>query len=194
MNIVLVHGIWDTGRIFRKLEAHLTDQGHQCFCPSLQPANAAKGLIDLSEKLRHSIEANLPQNTNFALIGFSMGVLVSRHYLQFLNGARRSTHFFSISGPNNGTLTAHLWPGKGPRDMRFGSPFLKTLNADTKQLEKIETHNYRTPYDHMIIPSRSSNWAHGQEQIIPALTHDRMLRHPRLHKHISSILQNLPTN
>ena len=189
MKLVLVHGIWDTGSIFRRLEAHLAAQGHDCFCPDLQPSNAANGLVDLAEKLRNRIDSTLPASETFAIVGFSMGVLVSRHYLQFLGGVERCSLFFSISGPNHGTLTAHLWPGKGPRDMRFGSSFLRALNADTSSVRGIELHNYRTPFDHMIIPSRSSKWAHGKEHVIPALTHDRMLVDPRLIHHISSVLQ-----
>ncbi|MGC6455305.1 MAG: esterase/lipase family protein [Coraliomargaritaceae bacterium] len=190
MNIVLVHGIWDTGRIFRKLGTHLTAQGHQCYAPNLEPANAANGLVDLAEKLRIHIDSQINPDENFALIGFSMGSLVSRHYLQCLGGTQKTTHFFSISGPNNGTLTAHFWPGKGSRDMRFQSAFLKNLNKHNGEFDQVEIHNYRTPFDLMIIPSRSTNWSHGEEHIIPALTHDRMLTHPRLHNHIGTILQN----
>ena len=189
MNIVLVHGIWDTGRIFQKLGTHLTAQGHKCYSPNLQPVNAANGLVDLAEKLQNLIHSQIQQDENFALIGFSMGSLVSRHYLQCLGGSRRTTHFFSISGPNNGTLTAHFWPGKGSRDMRFQSAFLTNLNKHTTELDRVEIHNYRTPFDHMIIPSRSTNWSHGEEHIIPALTHDRMIKHPRLVEHISRVLQ-----
>jgi triacylglycerol lipase len=189
MNIVLVHGIWDTGRIFRRLGTHLTAQGHKCYSPNLQPANAANGLVDLAEKLRNHIDSELNKDEDFALIGFSMGSLISRHYLQCLGGAPRTTHFFSISGPNNGTLTAHFWPGKGSRDMRFGSKFLQNLQNHTGEMDGIEIHNYRTPFDLMIIPSRTTNWTHGKEHIIPALTHDRMIIHPRLFDHISGVLK-----
>ncbi len=188
MNVILVHGIWDTGRIFRRLVAHLTAQGHHCFCPDLEPANAAHGLVDLAEKLQAYIDTTLGPEEKFALIGFSMGALITRHYLQMLGGADRVDHYFTISGPNNGTLTAYLCPSKGARDMRFGSRFIQALNADTRMVEHIKVHNYRTPFDLMIIPSRSSKWAQGQEHIIPSPLHAWMLIHPKLIAHIGDVL------
>ena len=61
MNIVLVRSIWDTGRIFQRLGAHLTAQGHKCYSPNLQPANAANGLVDLAEKLQNLIHSQIQQ-------------------------------------------------------------------------------------------------------------------------------------
>ena len=188
MNIILVHGIWDTGRIFRRLVAHLTAQGHHCFCPDLEPANASNGLTELSQQLETYIHDTLGPDATFALVGFSMGALITRHYLQILGGAKRVSHYFTISGPNNGTLTAHLCPGKGARDMRFGSDFIQALNADTRMVAHIQVHNYRTPFDLMIIPSRSSKWAHGEEHIIPSPLHAWMLIHPKLIAHIGEVL------
>lgn len=189
MNIILVHGIWDSGRIFGRLVAHLTAEGHHCYCPDLKPANASNGLEDLATKLKAYIDETVPQDEPFALLGFSMGGLITRHYLQVLGGASKVTHYFSVSAPNNGTLTAHLWPGKGARDMRFGSTFINALNSNTSMVDTIEVHNYRTPFDLMIIPSRSSKWAHGQEHIIPSVLHAWMLIHPKLITQIASVLQ-----
>ena len=190
MNIILVHGIWDTGRIFKRLVAHLTERGHHCFCPDLKPANAAHGLSDLAQKLQHYIDTTLEPEAEFALVGFSMGGLITRHYLQQLNGARRVNFYFSISAPNNGTLTAYFYPGRGAHDMRFKSRFIQLLNADTSMIDTIEVHNYRTPFDLLIIPSRSSKWAHGTEHIIPSMLHSWMLIHPKLITHIGEVLEH----
>jgi len=190
MEIIMVHGIWDKGRVYRRMAQALTEQGHSCHYPDLEPANGAHGLADLAEKLHRYIDQTIGTDTQFALIGFSMGTVISRYYLQCLGGAARVSHFFSISGPLRGTLTAHFWPGKASRDMRFRSQLLQTLNADTSSLEHTTIHSYRTPFDLLIIPARSSHWEIAEDNhIVPALFHHRMLTHPRVHQHIADTLK-----
>jgi triacylglycerol lipase len=138
MDIVMVHGIWDTGAIYRRMAQHLIGEGHRCLRPDLKPANGTLGLKDLAEKLRATIDAEMGPTGPLAVIGFSMGAVIARHYLQSLGGAGRTSHFFSISGPHHGTLTAYLYPGKAARDMRYNSQLLKTLNSDPSSLERIE--------------------------------------------------------
>ncbi|MEM8866713.1 MAG: alpha/beta fold hydrolase [Verrucomicrobiota bacterium] len=189
MDIILVHGIWDTGRIFSKMATALEAAGHRCHTPSLVPANAANGLADLAEKLQASIEASIQADQKFALVGFSMGSVISRYYLQKLEGHRRASHFFSISGPHKGTLTAHLYLGKGPRDMRFGSRLLRGLNEDLTTLSEIELHTYRTPFDLMILPSRSSVLSGASNHTAHAKFHHLMVSQSEIHEHIIQTLQ-----
>lgn len=40
MNIVLVHGIFNTGVVMRRLQRMLQDAGHQCSTPTLSPLMA----------------------------------------------------------------------------------------------------------------------------------------------------------
>ena len=190
MEIIMVHGIWDKGTVYRRMAHSLTEQGHNCHHPDLEPANGAHGLADLAEKLKAYIDQTIGSEVPFALIGFSMGTVISRYYLQVLGGASRVSHFFSISGPLRGTLTAHFWPGKASRDMRFRSKLLQTLNADTSALEHTTIHSYRTPFDLLIIPARSSHWEIADDNhIVPALFHHRMLIHPKVHQHIAETLK-----
>ena len=123
------------------------------------------------------------------MIAFSMGTVISRYYLQELGGAERSTHFFSISGPQRGTLTAFFWLGKGARDMRIGSAYLRQLKAGKNRLQHLIAHNYRTPYDLMVIPSTSNNWGHGEEHIVHCSWHAHMLKHPYMPQHIGKVLE-----
>lgn len=186
----MVHGIWDQGSVYRRMAGYLSAQGHQCYHPDLEPANGKYGLIDLAEKLHAYIEQTIGSESPFALIGFSMGTVVCRYYLQVLGGAKRVSHFFSISGPLRGTLTAYFWPGKASRDMRFNSKLLQQLNGDLSALKHTTIHSYRTPFDLLIIPARSSHWDIAEDnQIVPALFHHRMLIDPKVHQHIAATLQ-----
>ncbi|MDG1241044.1 MAG: alpha/beta fold hydrolase [Opitutae bacterium] len=186
----MVHGIWDKGIVYQRMAKVLTDQGHNCHTPDLEPANGAYGLADLAEKLKVYIDQTIGSEAPFALIGFSMGTIIARYYLQILGGASRVSHFFSISGPLHGTLTAHFWPGKASRDMRFRSKLLQQLNADTSALAHTVIHSYRTPFDLLIIPTRSSYWKIAVDNhIVPALFHHRMLIHCKVYRHIAETLK-----
>lgn len=189
MKVVLVHGIWDTGRVFRRMAGYLSEAGHDCYTPELSPANGGLGLEDLSLKLEKYIGKHLGTE-RFALVGFSMGCIVCRHYLQRRGGLERATHFFSISGPNHGTADAHLWPGKAARDLRFWSPFLRDLNADVSRLSEIELRTYRTPFDLLIIPSRSSKLPGAVNRVVRAPLHHRMLCQESIFEDIASTLAN----
>lgn len=188
MDIVMLHGIWDTGGIFLRMAAHLEAQGHHCVRPNMEPANGAHGLIDLAVKMRDQIDTQLGTETPLAMVGFSMGALVARHYLQVLGGAARTSHFFSLSGPHHGTLNAHIWPGKAAKDMRFGSDFLKRLNSDVNALQGIEAHSYRTSWDLMILPPGSSRVDWAVNHRVPAAFHHRMVAQRPVFEHIGKVL------
>jgi 2',3'-cyclic-nucleotide 2'-phosphodiesterase (5'-nucleotidase family) len=60
-----------------------------------------------------TLEASIASGTYydsilFDLIGYSMGGIVTRHYLQARNGDTRTRRYISLSAPQNGTLTAYL--------------------------------------------------------------------------------------
>jgi triacylglycerol lipase len=176
MKIVLVHGLFDTGNIFRYLRGKLTAEGHECFCPDLKPANARTGIVNLAEKLQSYIDDTIPDQEPIGLIGFSMGCLVSRHYLQELAHGRTIKAFISISGPHAGSLAAYFYFGKGARDLRPNSEFLKGLLANPSCLADLQIlKTYRTPYDLMILPSTSSELAQAQNKVVKALSHRWML-------------------
>ena len=113
MNVVMVHGFGDTGRLFRRMSRTLEERGHACLAPTMSPADARLGIEDLSVKLASFVDGEVPAGAPMAMVGFSMGALVVRHYLQALGGARRTRAFFSIAGPHGGTMNAYLYPGRG---------------------------------------------------------------------------------
>lgn len=192
MQVVLVHGWLNTGGIMRGLAAGLTRDGHTCYLPSLRPIDGRGGLIPLAHQLGEFIDRELPAGGEFALIGFSMGVLVSRFYLQELGGHQRVKAFFSICGPHAGTVSGYLYPTQGTRDMRPGSPFLRRLAASTAVLAPVSITSYWTPFDLMIRPVRSAQWSLGQNVRIPSLFHSWMLFDHRVLEDIAGRLARVP--
>ena len=188
MNVVLVHGFLNRGGILRGLAKHLTSVGHTCFVPSLKPCDARCGLPVLADQLSRFISASLPDTSRFAIIGFSMGALVVRYYLQELGGYRRADAFFSICGPHAGTLTAYMYPSEGVYQMRPRSEFLIRLDQSADRLAGIPITCYWTPFDLMVRPIESAKWLRAEHVRIPAPLHSIMVFDRRLYRDIEQRL------
>jgi triacylglycerol lipase len=191
MNVVLVHGYGDTGRLFRRLWRYLEARGHLCHAPTLHPRDGGLGMEDLSVKLASFIKGNVARGAPVALVGFSMGAIVARHYLQALGGARSTRAFFSIAGPHGGTLNAYLHSGKGVRQMRPGSAFLRDLAAGTSALRGLPVFTYRTPFDLMVVPSGSSRIASSSDRVVWCPFHSMLPSYPAVMAHMARELARL---
>ena len=191
MNIILVHGIFDNGKLFKYMVHFLEEAGHSCYVPSLKPADARNGIADLSQKLSAYIAESIGESDKFVIIGFSLGCLVSRYYLQELNGIDRCLTFHAVSGPHKGSRLAHFYIGKGAVELRPGSEFLRKLKAGQLRLAKIPLYSYRTPFDLMILPSSSSHWDIAENYVTNAVVHRFMLSDWFVCNHIKQSLQSL---
>lgn len=191
MVVVMVHGFADTGLLFRSLGRSLSAEGHVCHAPTLSPRDARLGIPNLSGKLQAFIGANVPSGESVALIGFSMGALVARHYLQSRDGARSTRVFFSIAGPHQGTFSAYLYPGDGTRQMRPGSAFLRELDAASPALDGLPLFTYRTPMDLMVNPAATTRLPNATEVIVWCPFHSMMPGDPRVKAHIASEIARL---
>ena len=194
MNVVMVHGFADTGRLFRVLSRELGARGHICHAPTFHPRSARLGLPDLSGKLAAFIRDNVPSGAPLALVGFSMGALVARHYLQALGGALSVKAFFSIAGPHHGTPHAYLFPGLGTRDMRPGSPFLQQLNSQSGALGDLPVFTYRTPLDLMVFPAATARLPGAQERVVWCPLHSLLPGDREVVGHIASELAKLDSS
>ncbi len=179
MHVVTVHGFLNTGRQFGKLRRQLEARGHTCITPTLHPRDGRKGVADLAEKLAGLIEREVPPGTPLALVGFSLGALVARYYLQVRKNPRGLKAFFSIAGPFRGSRNAYLYPGLGTRQMRPGSPLLHELEATADRLV-MPVFTYRTPFDLMIIPSSGSQIPGAKDALVWCPLHSLLPRDPRL--------------
>ncbi|MGQ3055326.1 MAG: esterase/lipase family protein [Roseateles sp.] len=158
MDVVLVHGIFNNGNIFRRMVRALEADGHRCWVPSLKPADGRKGIHDLACKLKAYIDAHVEPDAPIAIVGFSMGCIIARQYLQVLGGIARAQALFAIAGPHEGTMTAYAYPGRGARDMRPRSPLLENLRKTENCLDGLKLFTYWTSLDLTILPATSSNW------------------------------------
>ena len=179
VNVVLVHGIYDRGRIFAPLVRVLEARGCRCLAPSLTPNDCRDGVHALATQLSADIDARFGAGAPVVLVGFSMGGLVSRDYVQTLARPGRVRGVLLISPPNHGTLWACLACG-GTRDLGLGSRFLARLNGDEHAWRNIPVRTYWTPLDLMIVPATSSLWPVGDTRTILCALHPWMVRNPAL--------------
>jgi triacylglycerol lipase len=163
MKVALAHGFLDTSRLFRTMARDLTALGHACHVPTVRPRDGRLGIPDLAEKFADHLDAEIPAGSELALVGFSMGALVARYYLQALPRRHRVKAFFSVAGPYRGTPTALLYPGLGTRQMRPGSAFLRELALGRDRLEGIAVHTYWTPLDLMVRPAAGARIEGGRD-------------------------------
>ena len=185
--VVMVHGIFqDEWRCFGRLRRELEAQGVECICPSLKPADARNGLPALAEQLKKAIDAKWKPNDRFVLIGFSMGGLIGRHYLQDMGGASRCDGIFTVATPHYGTRMAWMWYGEGAHQMRPGSEWLAKLASTEYKLGKMPAVTYRTCADLVIVPSYNCDWARAENVRVSCPIHALMSCDPDVRRDLIS--------
>jgi triacylglycerol esterase/lipase EstA (alpha/beta hydrolase family) len=173
--VLCVHGIWDTAAVFSSMKDALLQRGWgNVHAIDLSPNDGSAEISDLAEQVGAAAEA-LGRGGPLDLIGFSMGALVSRYWLQKLGGREKVRRFISISGPHRGTLTAMLSSKPGAVQMRPNSPLLEGLFADPDPWGRCEVHAFWTPFDLIILPAGSSALPSARERKFNVPLHPMML-------------------
>lgn len=186
--ILLVHGIHDSAMSMTSMARWLERNGREVHTLSLTPNNGTAGLEELAAQVAAYATAAFPGNGKIDLVGFSMGGIVCRYYLQRLNGINKVERFVTISAPNNGTWWAYLSKRRGCIQMRPGSDFLRDLNNDVAQLHGMRVSCLWTPFDLMIFPATSSRIAAGKAITKWVVAHPLMILWPGCLRTISDLL------
>ncbi len=168
--VVLVHGIFSSGDDMERLARHLRSQGREVFQPSLMPNGGHAPIEDLARQLAPFIEEKVGAR-RFDLVGFSMGGLISRYYLQRLGGLAKVNRFITMATPHHGTHMARLGGLPGWVQMRPGSEFLRDLASDAEALRAVSFTSLYTPLDAIILPARSSEMPQARNVRVWAAMH-----------------------
>lgn len=154
--VVLVHGILRPASIFNTMSAYLSDRGWPVYALNMKQYNGTIGLDLLAKQVAEYVENRFPPQQPIDLVGLSMGGIVSRYYVQRLEGIKRVQRLITIGSPHYGTRMAYFLPLPGCLQMRPGSLFLQDLNHDVEMLEQIKFTSIWTPYDFIIVPAASA--------------------------------------
>ncbi|HUA17568.1 MAG TPA: triacylglycerol lipase [Bryobacteraceae bacterium] len=187
--VILLHGLGDTVAVFERMRSYLERAELRVHAFDLIPNNGRATLPELAHQLEGYIRATFATGEPVDLVGFSMGGLVSRYYLQRLGGLERVRRLVTIGTPHYGTWSAYVLGSPGVRNMRPGSAFLRDLNQDMQMLDGVLLASIWTPFDLMIVPATSSRVPVGRSIPVRTLVHPLLVRDPRVMRLVRDVLR-----
>ncbi len=177
--IILIHGLWNTSSIFSSITSKLDDIGIEYFAPTLNHSLGMTSIIDLTNILNELILEKYGLEKEIDILGFSMGGIIARYWLQKFNGNKRTRRLISIGSPHKGTLMAQLvpkFPFRGISEMKINSQFLKELSKNDCSLDGIECISFFTYWDLMVLPSWWTNLNIGEKIPVKVYKHRNLVR------------------
>jgi triacylglycerol lipase len=177
--LVLVHGLWDSPRLFDPLVARLRPTRPRLLVPHLPHRLGVTPIRRLAADLDRALQPFCGREQPIDLLGFSMGGVIARVWLQELGGAARTRRFLSVGSPQQGTLTAQWlprWPFRGLADMKMGSPLLRELNRDPAALAGVRCESYYCPWDLMVAPGWRAVLPCGSRHRLAVPMHHQLIR------------------
>ena len=177
--IILIHGLWNTSSIFSSITSKLDDIGIEYFAPNLKHSYGMTSIIDLTHTLNELILEKYGLEKELDILGFSMGGIIGRYWLQKFNGYKRTRRFISIGSPHKGTLTAQLipkYPFRGISEMKINSKFLRDLAMNDFFLDDIECISFFTYWDLMVFPGWWTNLNLGEKISVKVYKHKNLVR------------------
>lgn len=179
--LVLVHGLLDTPAVFNGLKQALYGRRQPLLIPALPLRLGRTPVQEAAELLGGHIEAAFGREEPIDLLGFSIGGVIARAWIQLLGGDSRTRRFISVGSPQQGTLTALPWPAGlfgGIADLKWGSALLERLNGDLDALRRVECHSFYSALDLAVLPGWLAVLPVGGRTMLPVLTHPQLLRDP----------------
>lgn len=187
--IILIHGIKDDARKMEPMARYLQAGGRTVYTVTLRPSFGQVGLEVLAEQLRDFVETNIDPAEKIDLVGFSMGGLVCRYYLQRLDGLSKVGSLITLGTPHHGTWTAYILQNIGSKQMRPKSEFLNDLNHDADTLKQVQCVSIWTPFDLIILPSTSSRISFGKNIRTWRLVHPGLVWSKKSMKIVETLLK-----
>ena len=179
--IILIHGLWNTSAIFNNLINRLDYYDVEYYAPTLDHYFGRISIIDLAESLDELITKKYGNEREIDIVGFSMGGIIARYWINKFSGYLKTKRFISIGSPHRGTLTAQLVPKnlfKGIAEMKISSSLLKELSEYDYLLKKIDCISFYTKWDFMVFPGWRANLPVGRKFSLNIYKHRNLVRNP----------------
>ncbi len=176
---VLVHGYKDDASVFEPLASYLSELGLIPYAVTLEPSDCSVPLEALAQQLARFVETNFAYNQKLDFIGFSLGGIVTRYFVQRLGGLARTNRLLTVAAPHFGTWMAYASKLPAAVQLRPNSAFLRDLNADAELLDSVHFISIWNPLDLMVLPSLNGRIPVAANQAVWTLRHQDLITSPR---------------
>ncbi|MBI3957323.1 MAG: lipase [Chloroflexi bacterium] len=187
--VVMAPGYRDDASVFARFVDYLRGQNFNTFPMTLAPSDGRVPLEALASQVSDFVEQSFAPEQRLDFVGFSMGGVVLRYYLQRLGGLARAQRFVTLGTPHRGTWIAYGSNRPGVRQMRPGSAFLRNLAEDADRLGKISFTSIWTPLDLTIVPARSSAIDVGRHERVRIPHHRALVTNRRSLERVAAALR-----
>lgn len=173
--LLLVHGVMVNDGVWFALRRDLARRG----IGPVYTINYGPPLADIEHfagQLETRIDAICAATgaTRVALIGHSMGGLVSRAYLRRF-GAARVAGLITIGTPHHGSMLAWTFFGCCLAQMRPGSRWLAGINEREGETPPVTLVSIWSRHDSMVAPQASAELAGAQNLVLAGIGHNALL-------------------
>jgi len=179
--IILIHGLWNTSSIFSLLSSKLDEKEVEYFAPTLNHAFGMTSIVELTNLMDQLIVDKYGLKQEIDILGFSMGGIIGRYWINKFNGYKRTKRFITIGSPHNGTLTSQLvpkYPFRGISEMKINSSLLRDLAKYDYFLNDIDCISFFTFWDLMVFPGWRANLNVGEKISLNIFKHRNLVRNP----------------
>ena len=189
--IILIHGLWNTSRIFSFITSKLDEQGVDYFAPTLNHSFGMTSIVELTNLIDQLILEKYGLQQEIDVLGFSMGGIIGRYWINKFNGYKRTKRFMTIGSPHNGTLTSQIvpkYPFRGISEMKINSSLLRDLAKYDYFLNDIDCISFFTFWDLMVFPGWRAHLNVGEKISLKILKHRNLVRIPAA---VESIIERI---
>jgi len=189
--IILIHGLWNTSDIFSLITAKLDEIGIEYFAPTLEHKYGMKSIVELTNLLNDLIIEKYGYKKELDILGFSMGGIIGRYWINKFNGYKRTRRFLTVGSPHKGTLASQLvpkYPFRGISEMKINSHLLRELSKSDYLLNGIECISFFTYWDLMVFPGWKASLNSGEKISLKIYKHKNLIRNPNA---IGKIIEKL---
>ena len=179
--IILIHGLWNTSDIFSLITAKLDEIGIEYFAPTLEHKYGMKSIVELTNLLNDLIIEKYGYEKELDILGFSMGGIIGRYWINKFNGYKRTRRFITVGSPHKGTLASQLvpkYPFRGISEMKINSHLLRELSKSDYLLNGIECISFFTYWDFMVFPGWKASLNSGEKISLKIYKHKNLIRNP----------------
>ena len=179
--IILIHGLWNTSRIFSLISSKLDEKEVEYFAPTLNHAFGMTSIVELTNLMDQLIVEKYGLEQEIDILGFSMGGIIGRYWINKFNGYKRTKRFITIGSPHNGTLASQLvpkYPFRGISEMKINSSLLRDLANYDYFLNDIDCISFFTYWDLMVFPGWRANLNVGEKISLNIFKHRNLVRNP----------------